>query len=117
MIVLAIITYALPHLTGRKSEEAETSLGLWAFWLQVAGMFGMTLAFGTAGITQTYLERVMGLGYLETQYKIQPHFLMLLATGTIFTAGVAAFIVDFFRHAPMPPSEGGEPHEGQPATS
>jgi nitric oxide reductase subunit B len=71
-------------------------------------MFGMTLAFGTAGITQTYLERIMGLGYIETQYKIQPHFLMLLATGFIFTAGVAAFIVDFFRDPPVPPG-GGEP--------
>jgi nitric oxide reductase subunit B len=71
-------------------------------------MFGMTLAFATAGITQTYLERIMGLGYLETQYKIQPHFLMLTATGIIFTAGVAAFIIDFFRHTPRPlgPEEG-----------
>ena len=104
MIVLAIITYAKPHLTGR-DERDPRSLGLWAFWLQVAGMFGMTLAFGTAGITQTYLERIIGLGYLETQYKIQPHFLMLLATGAIFTAGVAAFIADFFRDPPVPPGD------------
>jgi nitric oxide reductase subunit B len=123
MIVLAIITYARPYLTGRRADEAETSLGLWAFWLQVAGMFGMTLAFGTAGITQTYLERVLGLGYLETQYKIQPHFLMLVATGIIFTAGVAAFIVDFFRDPPVrqsgltdesPPSGDGPPIEEAP---
>ncbi len=109
MIVLAIITYALPGLTGRSSEAPESSWGMWAFWLQVAGMFGMTLAFGTAGITQTYLERVLGLGYLETQYKIQPHFLMLVATGLLFVAGVAAFIVDFFRHPPVPP--GARPEE------
>src|SRR5690606_4207016 len=77
MIVLAIITYSMPQLTGRKDAEAESPMGLWAFWLQVGGMFGMTLSFATAGITQTYLERILGLGYLETQYKIQPHLLML----------------------------------------
>ncbi len=101
MINLAIITFAMPHLTGRRIEQKESTMGYWAFWLQVAGMFGMTLAFGTAGIAQTYLERVMGLGYLETQLKIQVHFLMLAATGTIFVVGVALYLIDFFRNAPL----------------
>lgn len=96
MIVEAVIAYALPSLTGRTEEERQTAVGLWAFWLQVGGMFGMTLAFATAGIAQTYLERIMGLGYLETQHKIQVHFLMLVATGAIFTLGVALFLWDFF---------------------
>ena len=38
----------------------------------------MTMAFAAAGIAQTYLERILGFGYLETQAKIQVHFLMLL---------------------------------------
>ena len=44
-------------------------------------MFGMTLSFATAGIGQVYLERILGLGYLDTQLKIQVHFLMLIVTG------------------------------------
>ena len=79
----------------------ESKLGYWAFWLQTVGMFGMTLSFAAAGIAQTYLERIMGVGYLDTQLKIQPHFLMLTATGILFTAGVAAFLIDFFRQAPI----------------
>lgn len=104
MIVLAVITWALPQMTGRTDvEEARgTSLGLWAFWLQVGGMFGMTLAFATAGIAQTYLERILGLGYLETQQKIRVHFLMLIGTGIVFAVGTAFFIWDFFRIAPRP---------------
>ncbi len=101
MINMAIITYAMPHLTGRAADKREGSLGYWAFWLQVGGMFGMTIAFAAAGIAQTYLERIMGLGYLETQLKIQVHFLMLMATGTIFTLGVGLFLWDFFRMAPL----------------
>jgi nitric oxide reductase subunit B len=99
MIVLAMITYALPAMAPDRREEG-TSLGYWAFWLQLAGMFGMTLSFATAGISQVYLERILGLGYLDAQLKIQVHFLMLIATATLFTAGVAMFIIDFFRHAP-----------------
>jgi nitric oxide reductase subunit B len=99
MIVLAMITYALPSLTRGRSEDGS-SLGYWALWTQMAGMFGMTLSFATAGIGQVYLERVMGLGYLDTQLKIQIHFVMLLITGGIFASGVIMFIIDFFRHAP-----------------
>ena len=61
MIVLAVITYALPAMTGHAESERESKVGLWAFWLQVGGMFGMTMAFAAAGITQTYLERILGL--------------------------------------------------------
>ena len=101
MIVLAVISYMMPIITGREKERYST-LGMWAFWLQVIGMFGMTLSFAVAGITQVYLERIMGLGYLETQYKIQVHFLMLLGAGSIFALGVGMFIWDFFRFPPLP---------------
>ena len=99
MIVLAMITYAMPALS-RHRPERGTAIGYFAFWLQLAGMFGMTLSFATAGIAQVYLERILGLGYLDTQLKIQVHFVMLLITGAIFAVGVALFIYDFFRHAP-----------------
>ena len=54
----------------------------------------------TAGIGQVYLERILGLGYLDAQLKIQVHFLMLLATAGVFTIGVGLFIWDFFRYRP-----------------
>jgi nitric oxide reductase subunit B len=97
MIVLAMISYALPGLTGRSDEERQTRLGLWAFWLMVGGMLGMTMALAAAGISQTYLERILGLGYLETQRKIQVHYLMWLGTSVVFALGAVAYIVDFVR--------------------
>ena len=84
----------------RRSGEIGHTLGYWAFWLQLAGMFGMTLSFATAGIGQVYLERILGVGFLETQLKIQVHFLMLIGTGFIFAVGVALYIYDFFRTRP-----------------
>lgn len=97
MIVMAVIVYAMPALTQGRSERGS-SVGYWAFWLQIAGMFGMTLSFATAGIGQVYLERIMGLGFLETQIKIQVHFLMLVACASLFAVGVGLFIYDFFRY-------------------
>jgi nitric oxide reductase subunit B len=102
MIVLGMISYAMPGLTGREEGSRETAAGFWSFWLQLAGMFGMTLAFAAAGITQTYLERILGIGYLETQLKLQVHFLMLVAAGALFTAGVALYLWDFFFLAGRP---------------
>src|SRR5690606_19531492 len=99
LIVLPVFTYAAPSLTVGSREEG-TTIGLCAYWLQIAGMFGMTLSFATAGIGQVYLERVLGIGYLDVQLKIQVHFLMLVATASLFTVGVGLFIYDFFRHAP-----------------
>ena len=99
MIVLAMISYAMPALTPGRQERGS-AVGYWSFWLQLAGMFGMTLSFATAGIGQVYLERIMGLGYLETQLKIQVHFLMLILTASVFAVGVGLFVFDFFRHAP-----------------
>jgi nitric oxide reductase subunit B len=99
MIVMAMITYALPSMTQGR-PEGGSALGYWAFWLQVGGMFGMTLAFAAAGIGQVYLERILGLGYLDTQLKIQVHFLMLLATASLFAVGVGMFVWDFFRFRP-----------------
>ncbi|MFZ5519810.1 MAG: cbb3-type cytochrome c oxidase subunit I [Pseudomonadota bacterium] len=99
MIVMAMISYALPSFTPDRTDTNRT-LGYWAFWLQIAGMFGMTLSFATAGIGQVYLERILGLGYLDTQLKIQVHFVMLVATASVFALGVALFIWDFFRYAP-----------------
>jgi nitric oxide reductase subunit B len=100
MIVLAVITYAVPQYFGHPDEGRETPAGLWAFWLQVGGMFGMTMAFAAAGITQTYLERILGLGYLDTQKKMQVHYLMLIGTGILFVLGVALYLYDFFILAP-----------------
>jgi nitric oxide reductase subunit B len=99
MIVLAMISYSMPSLTHDRNEDGS-ALGYWAFWLQISGMFGMTLSFATAGIGQVYLERVLGIGYLDVQLKIQIHFLMLIACASLFTIGACFFIVDFFRHRP-----------------
>jgi nitric oxide reductase subunit B len=97
MIVLAMITYTLPYTTGNPdAERRQGGIGLWSFWLQVGGITGMTMAFAAAGVAQVYMERILGIGYLDAQEKIQVHIQMLLATALIFTIGVLLFLWDFF---------------------
>ena len=96
MIVLAIIAYAMPNLTGRKLYD--TNMTRYAFWLSNIGMIGMTVAFGVAGVAQVYMERILGVDFMETQKEIEPHFLVLVLCATGFTTGVILYIVNFFQH-------------------
>ena len=76
MIVLAIISYSLPNLTGRKLYESAR--GRAAFWLSNIGMLGMTVAFGVAGVAQVYLERKFGMEFMTVQKEISIHFVLLI---------------------------------------
>lgn len=96
MIVLAIIAYAMPNLTARKLYDNHMTR--YAFWLSNIGMIGMTVAFGVAGVAQVYMERILGVDFMETQKEIEPHFLVLVLCATGFTTGVILYIVNFFQH-------------------
>lgn len=96
MIVLAIIAYAMPNLTGRKLYD--TTMSRYAFWLSNIGMIGMTVAFGVAGVAQVYMERILGVDFMETQKEIEPHFLVLILCATGFTTGITLYIINFFNH-------------------
>jgi nitric oxide reductase subunit B len=96
MIVLAIISYTMPNMTGRKLYDSTT--GVLAFWLSNIGMLGMTVAFGVAGVAQVYLERKMGLDFGDVQKEIQVHFLILIVCATMFTTGIGLFIYEFIRY-------------------
>ena len=65
MIVLAIMAYAMPLLTGRALFDSPVAT--WAFWTCNIGMSAMTGAFAVAGISQVYLERKVGMDFLEVQ--------------------------------------------------
>ncbi|HEY9082509.1 MAG TPA: cbb3-type cytochrome c oxidase subunit I [Vicingaceae bacterium] len=95
MIVLAIISYAMPNLTGRKLFN--NGISQYAFWLSNIGMIGMTVAFGVAGVAQVYLERILGVDFMETQKEIEPHFLVLVLCASGFTIGITLYIINFFK--------------------
>jgi nitric oxide reductase subunit B len=95
MIVLSMISYALPLLTGRKRYDAPSAT--FAFWTTNIGMIAMTLAFAVAGITQVVLERRLGMDFVTVQKEIEIHFWGLLMAAGLFILGVGAFVWNFIR--------------------
>ncbi len=94
-LVLAIISYAMPLMTGR--DIFDNRIGHLAFWCSNIGMLGMTAAFAAAGIAQVYLERIAGYDFMVAQIEIQPHFFVLIIAATLFTTGIALFITNFLK--------------------
>ena len=96
MIVLAIISYSLPNMTGRKLYQSTR--GRMAFWMSNIGMIGMTVAFGVAGVVQVYLERRQKMEFMEVQKEIEVHFVVLIICATLFLAGITLYMIDFYKH-------------------
>lgn len=59
LVNLTFFYFAIPRL--KNYNEFTGQLG---FWLMNLGIVGMSLAFGVAGVLQTYLERIQGQPYL-----------------------------------------------------
>jgi len=96
MIVLAIITYAMPNLTGRKLYDHAR--GRLAFWLSNIGIFIMVSAFAAAGVAQVYLERILGYNFGQVQNEIQVHFWVLIIGASVLSTGIILYIIDFIKY-------------------
>lgn len=96
MIVFAIISYAMPKLTGRKLYN--NWLSSVAFWASNIGMVSLTSAMAVAGVTQVYLERKVGMDFLAVQKELEVHFMGVVLAACLFTLGITAFIWNFIRY-------------------
>jgi len=95
-LVLAIMSYSMPLMTGRKIYDNRT--GHLAFWLSNIGMIGMTMAFAAAGVAQVYLERIAGYEFMVAQEQTKAHFFVLIIAATVFTIGITLYIVNFLAY-------------------
>lgn len=96
MLVLAMITYAMPNLTGRKLFHGP--LPEWAFWTANVGMIGMTGAFAVAGIAQVYMERRIGMDFLAVQEAVEVHFVGVVLAALLLSFGIGLFIWNFIQY-------------------
>ncbi|MGH0031921.1 MAG: cbb3-type cytochrome c oxidase subunit I [Myxococcota bacterium] len=96
MLVLAIISYALPQMTGRKLFTGW--LPEWAFWTSNVGMLGMTGAFAVAGIAQVYMERKVGMDFLAVQEAVEVHFAGVVLAASLLTLGILMFVWNFIQY-------------------
>lgn len=93
MLVLAMISYAMPQMTGRNLFTHWAAE--WAFWICNVGLMGMTGAFAVAGIAQVYMERKLGMDFLAVQEAVEVHFAGVVLAACLLTVGVGLFIWNF----------------------
>jgi len=101
MIVLTIISYAMPILRGRESEANSAKAQLietWAFWLMTIAMVCITLFLTVAGFLQVYLMRAAEnpLPFMAMQDKVALWYWLREIAGVVFLIGLVAYIASFF---------------------
>jgi len=94
LLNLTVFYYAMPRLGGVTAyKPTRAKLG---FWTMCSAMMLMGLTFGIAGVLQSYLERVLGMGYMTAQSYMRLWMAVTLVLGVIFFAGVVLTVVDLF---------------------
>ena len=87
---LAMITYALPYLLGRKPYNQV--LNMVSFWIMGSAMAFMTFTLTFAGAVQTHLQRVLGQDFMSVQDQLGLFYSMRLGSGIVFVIGALLFI-------------------------
>ncbi len=100
MIVLTIISYAMPMLRGRTAANSGTSqvLEMWSFWLMTVSIVFITLFLTGAGILQVWLQRFTSdpLPFMVVQEKIAAFYWMREVAGVVFLIGLLVYLASFF---------------------
>lgn len=96
-IVLGVVNQAAAELRGQNRRIT----GLMPFWLMAFGIMGGALALGGAGLAQTYLERILGVGYLETQTLIIPLYALWVLAWLSVALGVGIYALGFWARRPV----------------
>jgi nitric oxide reductase subunit B len=109
MIVLTMISYAMPLMRGRKAANSMKSqvLEMWSFWLMTVSMVFITLFLTAAGILQVYLQR-MGeapLDFMVVQDQIALFYWMREVSGVVFLIGLILYVASFFVGQDEPEAE------------
>ncbi len=96
-VVLGVINQAAAELRGQNRRIT----GLAPFWLVAFGIVGGGAALGGAGLAQTYLERIIGVSYLETQTLIAPLYALWVLGWLSVALGVGIYALAFWARRPI----------------
>jgi nitric oxide reductase subunit B len=92
LLNLTFFYFAIPRIKGFSGGDYEQKSGHFAFWLTTLGVVGMGLAFGVAGVLQTYLERIQGQPYMVAQEPIRFWMAIVAAHGLMVVAGTLLIV-------------------------
>jgi len=100
MIVLTMISYAMPLLRGRVTANSGCAqvVEMWSFWLMTVSMVFITLFLTAAGILQVWLQRLADdpTPFMVAQDQIALFYWMRELAGVVFLIGLIVYLVSFF---------------------
>ena len=100
MIVLAIISYAMPILRGRGEANSPTAqkVEIVSFWMMTLSMVVITLFLTAAGVRQVWLQRVaeVPMAFMAVQEKLQLFYWVREVFGLVFMLGLILYVLSFF---------------------
>ncbi len=100
MIVLTMISYAMPMMRGRAAANSSKSqvLEMWSFWLMTVAMVFIVLFLTAAGVLQVWLQRYSDApqAFMVVQDKIALFYWMREVAGLVFLVGLVLYVLSFF---------------------
>jgi len=104
MIVLTMISYAMPKLRGfgeAASERAQLT-EMWSFWLMTVSMVFITLFLTGAGVLQVWLQRYSEApqAFMAVQEQIKIFYWMRETAGLVFFTGLVLYVISHFVGGP-----------------
>jgi len=98
MIVLTIISYAMPIMRGREANSQKAQVvEMWSFWLMSVSMVFITLFLTGAGILQVWLQRMgEGQSFMNVQDQLNIFYWLRTIAGVIFMVGLVTYVWSFF---------------------
>lgn len=97
LLVMASVYYIVPRLQG--VIKLKETRGIWAFSLMSVGMIGMVLSLTFAGIIQVYLNRMLGMDFIQVRGQYANFWLVarwIFGLG-VFFPGTVLFVWDFLK--------------------
>jgi nitric oxide reductase subunit B len=82
--------YAIPRLRG--NMNVSKTMALSGFWIMSLAVLGLGSAMAVAGIIQTYVERVLGEGFMVAQGHMQLWFKIVIVFGVLLIVGLLVTI-------------------------
>jgi nitric oxide reductase subunit B len=99
--VLAVILGIVNQVAAEMRGQNRRVTGYTPFWLVTFGVIGGGLALGIAGAAQTYMERVLSVGYLDSQALLVPLYAFWVLGLVSIALGVIVYGLALWLRRPL----------------
>ncbi len=98
---MAIILGAINQIAAELRADQRRITGLMPFWLVAFSMIGSVLLLAGIGLVQVYVERLLGVGYLEAETLLAPLYTLWAGISALLPSGLIIYEFLFLLRNPQ----------------